>query len=65
MRVSNTLIIEGAEIADWHFGCVRILCSRGSLLDGPDLEAFARWLLEQMHPDDAHRAFALSQGRKP
>jgi len=58
--VSNSLVIGGVEVADLHFGCVRILCSRGSLLDGPELEAFARWLLEQMDPEDARRAITLA-----
>ena len=42
---SSPLIMDGVEIADIRFGCVRILCERGSVLDDEQAQKFAKWLM--------------------
>ena len=46
----NTFVLGGNEIADVHFGCVRLLAERGSLLDEDEARALAAWITEQVGP---------------
>ena len=44
----NTFVVEEVEIADVHFGSVRLLAERGSILDADEARALAAWIVEQV-----------------